>query len=55
MELDKDALDRYITGNYGEDQFTDIQLVLNVRPQGLEVQEDVSVAGDDGHLPQGCL
>jgi len=23
MELDKDALDRYITGNYGEDQFTD--------------------------------
>lgn len=23
MEIDKEALDRYITGNYGEDQFKD--------------------------------
>ena len=24
MELDKEALDRYITGNYGDDQFTGV-------------------------------
>ena len=41
MELDKDALDRYITGNYGEDQFTD-NIDFDMLRQQIEILAEMA-------------